>query len=87
MAAAMRLTTKDVEDAFGVTPMTVYNWRKGTPTREPLPAEVEGRRVFYRAARLKAWAKRHGIPLLKDPEAVSAHSKPGPKTAPKGEPG
>lgn len=80
MTAATRLTTKDVMGAFGVTPMTVYNWRMGSPTREPLPAETVGRSVFYRAARVKAWARRHGVPLLRELEpATGGPRKPGPK--------
>lgn len=81
--ASQKLTTKDLTDVFGVTPMTIFNWRRGTPTREPLPAENEGRRVFYRPARLKAWAKRHGIPLLRSLDESTARGKPGPKPAPK----
>lgn len=82
--AAPKLTTKDMQDAFGVTPMTIFNWRKGTPTREPLPCEVKGRSVLYPVARVKAWAKRHGITPLRDlgEIAPSGREKPGPKAAP-----
>lgn len=84
--AAARLTTKDLQEAFGVTPMTIYNWRQGTPTRDPLPAEAKGRSVFYRPARVKAWASRHGIkPVRPLGDDATAHSKPGPKPAARAE--
>lgn len=81
MAKATRLTTKDLLAAFGVTPMTIANWRKGTPTRTPLPSEKQGRSVNYRRDRIERWADKNGVPLL-DPLALlgsAGRGKPGPK--------
>lgn len=35
-SAQVRLTTRQVQALFGVTHMSIYHWRKGTSTREPL---------------------------------------------------
>lgn len=50
---------------FGVSSMSVYLWRQGTPTKEAL-AEP------YTPAALKRWAKANGRPIIKDPGDVLA---------------
>lgn len=80
-----RLTIKQACEAFGVTSMTLFMWRKGTPTRTPLPVEIDNKhaikpRVFVPVASAKAWARNHG--LIFDPSGVmnrGVATKPGPK--------
>lgn len=78
MTAQVRLTTKDLTRAFGVTPMTITNWRKGTPTRTALPAIIKGRNVVYSAAQVEKWAQRNEV-LLVEPLTPQGREKPGPK--------
>lgn len=80
-----RLTIKQAAEAFGVTVMTIFMWRKGTATRKPLPVEVDNPdaikpRVFVPVASARAWARNHN--LVFDPSGVLNHgsaTKPGPK--------
>lgn len=77
--AKQALSTKDLQAGFGVGHMTIYNWRQGTATKDPLPADVDqSGRVTFPLASTKAWAKKHSLEfdtyLAKAPE-----SKPGPK--------
>ncbi len=87
MTKMTRLTTKDLLAAFGVTPMTIANWRAGTPTRTPLPYEKQGRAVNYRSDRIQKWADKNGVPIP-DPLALlggAGRGKPGPKAQPREE--
>lgn len=69
---ANHLSTKQVMALAGVSHMTVYSWRKGSATREPLPTVDTGSiSVAFSPAKLKAWAKKHGIELRHDPVAVA----------------
>lgn len=88
MAIAKTLTTKQVQTAFGVAHMTIYTWRKGTSTREPLPFEVDDpkaakSRVSFKVAALKAWARKHKVDFVVDPQSLldsdEVPVKPGPK--------
>lgn len=86
------LTTRDLLAIFGVTHMTLLNWRnppEGVAHRKaPLPFTQKGRSITFSAIRVKAWATKHKIELLRDPvavasgEAASVPAKPGPKVAP-----
>lgn len=59
------LTTRHLERAFGVTSMTIYLWRKGTPTKAKLPVvETSNKRVFYSPAKVEAWAKKNEVAVL-----------------------
>lgn len=88
-AAAPSLTTKQLQQAFGVAHMTVYNWRQGTATKDALPFTLENPdavkpRVRFPLAKIKAWAKRNGVPFAVEPEKILAKAddrdgKPGPK--------
>lgn len=79
MAKAL-LTRTAVIAAFGVTGLTILNWRKGTATRDPLPAEVttsDGGRptVMFVEADVTKWAKKYGLPFnLKAPVAAATQS-------------
>lgn len=77
---ARRLTTRDLTEAFGVTLMTIANWKAGTPTRTPLPFVKEGRAVRFNAAKVRRWAEANGIAFA-DEKALegTASRKPGPK--------
>lgn len=86
MPAAQTLTTEDLMRSFGVTHMTVFNWRQGSPTRAPLPFEQNGRAVSFRPSKVEAWARKHGlVPVAPLAPAGAARKKPGPKTAPAAE--
>ena len=59
----MRLTTKQVCELLNVTPMTVHQYRKGTPTKDALPFEKDGRHVFFDQKQVRAWAKVNGVSI------------------------
>jgi hypothetical protein len=73
------IDTKQAQALFGVTAMTLWLWRSGTPTKEPMPYEKKGRSISYSLSKLKAWAKVHGVTMnLADSKNVH-QAKPGPK--------
>lgn len=74
------LSTKDLQKGFGVGHMTVYNWRQGSATRDPLPANVDEKtkRVTFNKTDVKAWAKKYGLTFT-EPTEKAAEVKPGPK--------
>lgn len=79
MAKAKTLTTKDLQIGFNVGHMTIFNWRKGSATKDPLPCVVdEASRVTFKEADVKAWAKKHKLAFTAPTEATP-ESKPGPK--------
>lgn len=71
--APITLRTKDLMLGFNVAHMTLYHWRQGTATKDPLPHEVEGRAVIFNTKKVIAWAKKHGVPFT----VPSKPSKPG----------
>lgn len=77
-------TAKQLQAAFAVGHMTIYNWRQGTATRDPLPCETdeESGRVTFPAASTKAWAKKYGLEFTEPTDSGEA-SKPGPKATAK----
>jgi hypothetical protein len=74
------LSTKQLCAGFGVSAVTISNWRKGTPGKTALPvAEHPGYGVRFDPAVIKAWAKEHGLKFsVAAAQAVGA-STPGPK--------
>ena len=77
--AKQALSTKDLQAGFGVGHMTIYNWRQGAATKDPLPCEVDqSGRVTFPVASTKAWAKKHSLEF-NVPTEKAAESKPGPK--------
>lgn len=69
---APSLNTKQVQEVFGVkSHVTILRWRNED---DPLPHELIGDngkpRVRFPVSKVKAWAKRYGIPIVKEPEAV-----------------
>lgn len=88
MGAKKRLTGLQVAQAFGVSMMTIYTWRKASAKRTGLPHESEENgaaraRVFYPIKEIRDWAKLNGIPFALRPEEILKTGiqpgKPGPK--------
>jgi hypothetical protein len=79
MAKQTTLTTKDLQAGFNVGHMTVYNWRLGSSTRDPLPVHIDAsKRVTFKLAEIKAWAKKYQLDF-KPAAELSVAAKPGPK--------
>lgn len=70
------LTTTHLVTLFGVSSMTIANWRKGIVSRDPLPTEQNGRNVGFLPAKIKAWAKKYDVQLHADPVALLAGIAP-----------
>lgn len=77
----MKLTTKQVCEMFNVTPMTIWKYRNGTPTKEPLPCTFEGRNVLFKESEVRTWAKRNHVeivaagPSLKTPKRSTQRAR------------
>lgn len=72
------LNTKQAMAAFGVSHVTLFNWRRGTATRDPLPCvqdpEAWGRAtIAFKPVDLKRWAKRYGLEFAIQPDAILAN--------------
>lgn len=72
--------------AFGVTPVCLGAWRRGTATRKPLPSTVlkGGRGVLIPVDKAERWANAHGVNLARSFDDVLADAalqpkKPGPR--------
>lgn len=84
MAKAQPLSTKDLMQGFNVSHMSILMWRKGTPTKDPLPhTKDDNGRVSFTLSQVKPWAKKHGLTFT-PPTEHAAESKPGPKAKVKG---
>lgn len=60
------LSTAEVCSMFGVKHMTIFNWRRGSIRRTPLPFHTiqrgkERTLVFFKLAEVKAWAKQNQL--------------------------
>lgn len=78
------LKTRDLEAVFGVTSMTVHNWRKGSVTREPLPVDeksLENGDVRFHPTITARWAKRNDVLMAKliGDVTLAGFTRPGPK--------
>lgn len=71
----VNLSVKQLAQVFGVTEMTIYNWREETATKTALPKTRT-------AALIEKWAKRNGVAIVQLPAAV-LRSTPRAKTGPK----
>lgn len=85
MTKIKNLTTASLMRAFGVSHMTVAAWRQGTASRGPLPVVETGTRaVLFAPAKVKAWARSNGVPIVDeaalDPDTIKP-VKPGPKVS------
>lgn len=83
--AKANLSIAQVTAGFGITGLTLLNWRKGTATKEKLPhlaKTTPGGRVSiaFEEAKVRAWAKKHGLEFkLAEAGAAAESAKPGPK--------
>lgn len=87
MATAQKLTLKQTAAVFGVTLMCLSTWRKGTPTKDPLPVvQKRGSRfVEVPVSKLKKWAVSNDVSLAREIDDVLADKalqpiKPGPRS-------
>ena len=80
-----KLSINDLARGFNVSTVSLHLWRKGTPTKEPLPHEVVTiggqRRVAFGVAATKAWAKKHGLEFNLDAAKAGEVKKAGPKAS------
>ncbi len=66
----MELTTEQLMKIFGVTYMTIYNWREGRDkkksTKLPFHKRKAGKRhrVFFKWHEVKEWADYEGLGVL-----------------------
>jgi len=58
---------------FGVSDMTVYTYRQGTSTKDPLPSLKNGTSVGFDEATMVKWGKKYGVPF----DAAAALKVPG----------
>jgi hypothetical protein len=80
MAQAQTLTNRQVIAGFRVSDITIFNWRKGTATKDPLPSSNEdGTRVLYKPTEVKRWAKAHGLAFDLEAALQVKAGVPGPK--------
>lgn len=78
--SSINLTTRQVMSGFNVSDMTIYTWRQGTASRDPLPVVKVGRNVSFKESDMKAYAKKHGYQFdEKAAAAVAAPAALGPK--------
>lgn len=83
---AATLTTKALQQAFGVSHVTIAAWRQATGCQTALPiVDLPGRDVRFSPAKVRAWAKREGREIVNEaalePGSVKA-AKPGPTGKP-----
>jgi len=63
-----KLTTADLTEMYGVSLMTINNWRKGSTRITPLPFHTEPQggngmrsRVYFLNSEVKSWASSNQI--------------------------
>lgn len=65
-------TTKEVQAMAGVSPMSLYLWKKGTQSRQPLPTrKADNGRCSHAVKATLGWMKRYEIPVLVHPDDVA----------------
>ena len=84
MAAKQRspeLTINQACAVFGVTPMSLGAWRRGSATRSPMPYKVQkgGRAVTIPVVKAMSWADKHGVPVVRAVDEVLADPVLAPK--------
>jgi len=71
MSRSQVLNSRNIMSLFGISHMTVYNWRAGSSGRDPLPVNLTTQGgVEFPVTRIKAWARKHQIPMTMDPESL-----------------
>jgi hypothetical protein len=58
------LSVKEVCQTFGVTPMALVKWRRGSSRRRPLPVLQSNGRVTFEANQLHRWLADYRPDLL-----------------------
>lgn len=90
--SAIKINSQQVQALFGVSHVTVYNWRKGGTRTAPLPTAKLSKAdalkikppVTFLLNAVLTWAKKHGIDtdrqvLEKLSVGEDSANKPGPK--------
>lgn len=83
-----RLTVPEVCSMFGVTQLTLLNWRKGTKRRPPLPTlkplkSEPPNAVRFSQSQALQWAKKNGVELAApEPKVAAKSARRGPKSKP-----
>ena len=84
-----QLTAPQVCKLFGITNMTLWNWRQGTTKMKPLPEAKPNKQngfkytLRFNQKTLLAWAERNHVELKMPIEQVLTEvkqGKPGPKS-------
>ncbi len=85
---AQQLNSAQAQAVLGCSHMTLLAWRRGSAKRDPLPTlkpkPNAPARVFFSALQLRKWAKKYGIELAQDPDALPLAQAPAKKPGPKG---
>ncbi len=71
LTAIKQVSLREAGILYGVSHMAIYAWRKGTPTKTPLPvlANKDGTRgVQISVAQLRVWNKRNKMDFTVQPE-------------------
>ncbi len=70
------LDEREAAAFLGVSPITLYKWRKKTPSnRKPIPYSRIGTRIFYDPEQLRTWVHAHQVvetPASDLPDAAPA---------------
>lgn len=72
------LTTPQVMQIFGVSHVTVYQWRQGSGSKKALPCKTgkpTPRSVAFDPVKIETWANAHNIPMLYDPVKLANEGK------------
>jgi hypothetical protein len=82
-----QLNTSHICRLFGVSTMTVWQWRQGTKMRAPLPVAATKKNqtkpeIRFNARSVLAWAKKHQLDLAESVDSV-LESAPVRKSGPK----
>jgi predicted DNA-binding transcriptional regulator AlpA len=67
------LTIRQVMAGFAISDMTVYTYRQGTPTKDPMPSHKDGARVGFKEAELVKWGKKYDLAWDADAAAKALH--------------
>lgn len=83
--ATKAMTIRQALRAFGVSPPCLHSWRRGTPTKQPLPVIVKegSRNVLIGVTAARQWAKRHGVEFAVDPDVAMTSEQATLKSGPR----
>ena len=72
----MELTTEQLLQVFGVTPMTLYNWRKGIDKKKVSKLPYHTRklgsrhRIYFVWGEVRQWALKNDVAVLFHPKEL-----------------